>query len=54
MCDKGGIISISEVIGISPGLDESQVGIMIARRNTNNLGYANNTTLIAHATLISQ
>ena len=29
------------------GLDEAQVGIKIARRNINNLRYANNTTLMA-------
>ena len=29
------------------GLDESQAGIKIARRNTNNLRYADNTTLMA-------
>ena len=29
------------------GLDEAQAGIKIARRNTNNLGYADNTTLMA-------
>ena len=29
------------------GLDESQAGIKIARRNTNNLTYADDTTLIA-------
>ena len=29
------------------GLDESQTGIMIARRNINNLRYADNTTLMA-------
>ena len=29
------------------GLDESQAGIKIAKRNINNLGYANNTTLMA-------
>ena len=29
------------------GLDEAQAGIKIARRNINNLRYANNTTLIA-------
>ena len=28
-------------------LDESQAGIKIARRNINNLRYANNTTLMA-------
>ena len=31
------------------GLDEAQVGIKIARRNTNNLRYADNTTLIAES-----
>ena len=29
------------------GLDESQAGIKIAGRNINNLGYANDTTLMA-------
>ena len=29
------------------GLDEAQVGIKIARRNINNLGYADDTTLMA-------
>ena len=29
------------------GLDESQGGIKIARRNTNNLKYADDTTLMA-------
>ena len=29
------------------GVDEAQAGIKIARRNTNNLQYADNTTLIA-------
>ena len=28
-------------------LDEAQAGIKTARRNTNNLRYANNTTLMA-------
>ena len=28
------------------GLDEAQAGIKIARRNTNNLRYADNTTLM--------
>ena len=30
-------------------LDESQVGIKIARRNTNNLRYADDTTLMAES-----
>ena len=29
------------------GLDEAQAGIIIARRNINNLSYANDTTLMA-------
>ena len=29
------------------GLDEAQAGIKIARRNTNNLSYADDTTLMA-------
>ena len=29
------------------GLDEAQAGIKIARRNVNNLRYANDTTLMA-------
>ena len=29
------------------GLDEAQAGIKIARRNINNLRYANDTTLVA-------
>ena len=31
------------------GLDEAQAGIKIARRNTNNLRYADNTTLMAES-----
>ena len=31
------------------GLDEAQAGIKIARRNTNNLRYENDTTLIAES-----
>ena len=31
----------------NPGLDESQAGIKIARRNTSNLRYADDTTLTA-------
>ena len=32
---------------INAGLDEAQAGIKIARRNTNNLRYADDTTLMA-------
>ena len=31
------------------GLDEAQTGIQIARRNSNNLRYADNTTLMAES-----
>ena len=31
------------------GLDEAQAGIMIARRNTNNFRYADDTTLMAES-----
>ena len=31
------------------GLDEAQVGIKIARRNINNLRYADNTTLMVES-----
>ena len=31
------------------GLDEAQIGIMIARRNINNFRYANDTTLMAES-----
>ena len=32
-----------------PGLEEAQAGIKIARRNTNNLRYADDTTLMAES-----
>ena len=31
------------------GLDEAQAGIKFARRNINNLGYADDTTLMAES-----
>ena len=31
------------------GLEEAQAGIQIARRNINNLGYADDTTLMAES-----
>ena len=31
------------------GLDEAQAGIKIAKRNINNLGYTNDTTLMAES-----
>ena len=39
----------AEYIMRNSGLDEAQVGIKIARRNINNLRYADNTTLIAES-----
>jgi len=33
----------------NPGLEEAQVGIKIAGRNTNNLRYADDTTLMAES-----
>ena len=33
----------------NPGLEETQAGIKIARRNINNLRYADNTTLMAES-----
>ena len=33
----------------NPGLEEAQAGIKIARRNVNNLRYADNTTLMAES-----
>ena len=35
----------AEYIMRNAGLDEAQVGLMIARRNINNLRYADDTTL---------
>ena len=34
---------------LNAGLEESQAGIKIARRNANNLRYADNTTLMAES-----
>ena len=36
----------AEYIMRNAGLDEAQAGMKIARRNTNNLRYADDTTLI--------
>ena len=38
-----------EYIMRNAGLDEAQAGIKIAKRNTNNLRYANDTTLMAES-----
>ena len=53
--DQGCILSPSlfnlyaEYIMRNTGLDEAQAGIKIARRNINNLRYADNTTLMAES-----
>ena len=39
----------AEYIIKNAGLDEVQAGIKIARRNINNLGYADDTTLMAES-----
>ena len=39
----------AEYIMGNAGLDEAQAGIKIARRNTNNLRYADDTTLMAES-----
>ena len=39
----------AEYIIQNAGLDEAQAGIKIAERNINNLGYADNTTLMAES-----
>ena len=40
----------AEYVMQNTGLDEAQAGIKIARRNMNNLGYADDTTLMAEST----
>ena len=39
----------AEYIMWNAGLDEGQAGIQIARKNINNLGYADDTTLMAES-----
>ena len=39
----------AEYIILNAGLDEAQAGIKIARRNINNLGYADDTTIMAES-----
>ena len=52
---QGGILSpclfnfYAEYITRNAGLEEAQAGIKIARRNTNNLRYADDTTLMAES-----
>ena len=53
--DQGYILSpclfnlYAEYITQNAGLDEAQAGIKIAGRNINNLGYADDTTLMAES-----
>ena len=42
-------ILYAEYITRNAGLDEAQAGIKIARRNINNLRYADDTTLVAES-----
>ena len=39
----------AEYITQNAGLDEAQAGMKIARRNINNLGYADDTTLVVES-----
>ena len=39
----------AEYIMLNAGVDEAKAGIMIAGRNINNLGYADDTTLMAES-----
>ena len=43
------LIFYAEYMMWNAGLDEAQAGIKIARRNINNLRYADNTTLMAES-----
>ena len=40
---------LAEYVMLNEGLDEAQAGIKIARRNVNNLRYADDTTLMAES-----
>ena len=42
-------LTLAEYIMRNTGLEEAQAGIMIARRNINNLRYADDTTLMAES-----
>ena len=43
------MVLYAEYIMRNAGLEETQAGIKIARRNSNNLRYANDTTLMAES-----
>ena len=45
----GGLQNHAEYIMRNTGLDEAQAGIKIARRNINNLRYADDTTIMAES-----
>ena len=47
--DLAAAAAAAEYIMQNAGLDEAQAGIKIARRNINNLIYANDTTLMAES-----
>ena len=46
---ENGFLEIIQYFMRNAGLDEAQAGIKIARRNNNNLRYADDTTLIAES-----
>ena len=48
-CHPGSFNFYAEYIMQNSGLDEAQAGIKIARRNINNLRYADDTTLMAES-----
>ena len=49
LCIKDLIIHTAENIMRNTGLEETQAGIKISRRNINKLRYANDTTLMAES-----
>ena len=48
-CHPAYLTYLTEYIMRNAGLVEAQAGIKIARKNINNLGYADNTTLMAES-----
>ena len=48
-CHPAYLTSMQEYIMRNAGLEEAQAGIKIARRNINNLRYADDTTLMAES-----
>ena len=47
--DRSDLTSAAEYIMRNAGLDETQAGIKTARKNINNLRYADDTTLMAES-----